>query len=80
MFSMREWCILTFFWARLAETLFGFGNELTRPWDLVYIGQLYIGSELAANCIPFLGYIARLFFIMPLHKAWDAGYEEKESL
>ena len=46
------------------------------PRDLVAIGQRYmvfkIGDEqLAAICIPFLGSVERLFFIMPLYKAWD---------
>ena len=55
------------------------------PRDLVAIGQRYIvfkipDEQLAAICIPFLGSVARLFFIVPLYKAWDVLRRKRKSV
>ena len=48
-------------------------------------GQRYMvfkipDEQLAAICIPFLGSVARLFFIMPLYKAWDVLRRKRKSV
>ena len=55
------------------------------PRDLVATGQRYMvfkipDGQLADICIPFLGSVARLFFIMPLYKAWDVLRRKRKSV
>ena len=55
------------------------------PRDLVAIGERYMffkipDKQLAVICIPVLGSVARLFFIMPLYKAWDVLRRKRKSV
>ena len=55
------------------------------PRDLVAIGQQYMvfkipDEQLAAICIPFLGSVARFFFIMPFYKDWDVLRRKRKSV
>ena len=85
--TCREWYIfdnflgvrggdIVWFWKRTLQT------PGMHPGDLVAIGQRCMvfkipDEQLAAICIPFLGSVARLFFIMPLYKAWDVTKKKK---
>ena len=53
----------------------GFGHH----WSAVHGFQIP-DEQLAAICIPFLGSVARLFFIMPLYKAWDVLRRKRKSV
>ena len=70
---------IVWFWKRTLQT------PGMHPRDLVAIGQRYMvfkipDEQLAAICIPFLGSVARLFFIMPLYKAWDVLRRKRKSV
>ena len=70
---------IVWFWKRTLQT------PGMHPRDLVAIGQRYMvfkipDEQLAAICIPFLGSGARLFFIMPLYKAWDVLRRKRKSV
>ena len=84
-----EWYIFdNFLGARAGDNVWFWKRTLQTPGihprDVDGIGQRYMvfkipDEQLARISIPFLGSVARFFFIMPLHKAWDVVRRKRKS-